>query len=114
MRWYLDFQRMLFENAQFARDSDGFLLGANFGFSFRVESTAEAVGASQDELRRLAMYATLTRLEFQKKKKHLYLTDAEVIKLVGIDARRFGEWKARCVTVDTDDSVLKNQHGINL
>lgn len=114
LQWYLNFQRMLFENAQFRSDSVGFLLGANFGFSFRVESNAEAVGASQDELRRLAMYAALTRLEFEKKKKQLHLSDAEVIKLVGIDARKFGEWKARSLTIDTDPSVLKNQRGINL
>ncbi len=34
------------KNAQRGGDTDGFLLGVKFGFSFRVESTGKVVGAS--------------------------------------------------------------------
>ena len=109
-QWYSEFQRILAKNAQ--RDTDGFLLGVKFGFSFRVESNGEVVGASENELRRLAIRGTLARLDFEKKKKQLGLTDADVVRLIGVDEKKFTEWKTTVLTSDTDRSLLKR--GLNL
>jgi hypothetical protein len=106
-QWCRHFQRILAENAQRGRDTDGFLLGVTFGFSFRVESGGEAVGAPENELRDLAIHGTVARLGFEKKKKQLGLTDADVVRLLGVDEKRFTEWKASVLTSDTDRSVLK-------
>ena len=106
-QWYLNFQRILAENAQRSRDTAGFLLGVTFGFSFSVELSADAVGAPENELRDLAIHSTVARLGFENKKKQLGLTDAEVIRLLGVDARQFSKWKNRALTSDTDRSVLK-------
>jgi hypothetical protein len=106
-QWCRDFQRILAENAQRGRDTDGFLLGLTFGFSFRVESGGEAVGAPENELRDLAIHGTVARLGFEKKKKQLGLTDADVVRLLGVDEKRFTEWKNKVLTPDTDRSVLK-------
>jgi hypothetical protein len=106
-QWYSKFQRILAENAQRGRDTAGFLLGVTFGFSFTVELRADASGAPENELRDLAIHSTVARLGFENKKKQLGLTDAEVIRLLGVDERKFAEWKNRALTSDTDRSVLK-------
>jgi hypothetical protein len=105
--WYSKFQRILAKNAQRDRDTDGFLLGVTFGFSFRVELSAEAVGAPETELRDLAIHSTVARLGFENKKKQLGLTDADVVRLLDVDEKKFTEWKNRVLTPDTDRSVLK-------
>ena len=114
LQWCVNFQKALLENAPPHRDSDGFLLGAKFGFSFRLESSAEAVGVTQDELRRLAAYATLMRLDFEERKRRLGFSDAEIVKIVGVSAKNFAEWKARALTTDVDRSVVKKQRGLGL
>jgi hypothetical protein len=111
-QWCSEFQRILADNAQRGGDTDGFLLGVKFGFSFRVESSGEVVGASENELRRLAIRGTLARLDFEKKKKQLGLTDADIVRLIGVDEKKFAEWKTRVLTSDTDRSLLKR--GLNL
>lgn len=107
LEWYSKFQRILAENAQRGRDTDGFLLGVSFGFSFTVELSADAVAAPQNELRDLAIHSTVARLGFENKKKQLGLTDADVVRLLGVDEKRFTEWKNRVLTSDIDRSVLK-------
>jgi hypothetical protein len=89
-------------------ESVAFFLGANFGFSFRSESTAEAMGASQDELRRVAECAALARVEFERLKKRVGITDAELIKLLGVSRAKFLGWKARTATHDFDESVTRD------
>jgi hypothetical protein len=114
LHWYANFRKMLGDDRKHRDDSPGFLLGANFGFSFRAEASAEQAGARQDELQRLAAYALVTRLEFERLKKHLGLTDANVIQLVGVSAQRFAEWRNRAATNDNDTSVVKNQRELQL
>ena len=63
-------------------------------------------------MRRLAIRGTLARLDFEKKKKQLGLTDADVVRLIGVDEKKFTEWKTRVLTSDTDRSLLKR--GLNL
>ena len=94
--------------------SASFLLGANFGFSFNAETSAEGVGATQDELRMVAMQATSCRLTFEAQKANLRLTDADVIAMLGINLRQFAAWKARVETADQDRSVVKGQPGLDL
>jgi hypothetical protein len=113
-QWRVDFQRLLYANARVQRDTDGFLLGANFGFSFRVESLGEGIGAQQDELRQLAVWAAMARLSYEEKKKTLRLSDAEIVRTLGISEKKFADWKARNITGDTDRSVLKDQRGLGL
>jgi hypothetical protein len=57
----------------------------------------------------LAIRGTLAKLDFEKKKKQLGLTDADVLRLIGVDEEKFAEWKTRILT---DHSPLKR--GLNL
>ncbi|MEP6699434.1 MAG: hypothetical protein ABJB09_06855 [Verrucomicrobiota bacterium] len=113
-RWHGDFQKLLSENAAAHRDSDGFLAGANFGFSYRIESNGEGISAMQAELHQLAAWAALARVAFEDKKKSLGLSDAELIQLLAISKGKFAHWKARVSTRDTDQSILKKQPGVDL
>ena len=97
-----------------ASSSDPFLLGANFGFSFSAETSAEGLGATQDELRMVAMQATSCRVTFEAQKPNLRLTDADVIAMLGINRRPFAAWKGRVETADQDRSVVKGRSGLDL
>jgi predicted transcriptional regulator len=37
----------------------------------------------------LAIRGTLAKLDFEKKKKQLGLTDADVVRLIGVDEKKF-------------------------
>jgi hypothetical protein len=91
-----------------------FLLGANFGFSFKSESIAEAIGASESELRNIAGCATLARLRYEKIKSELKLKDADVAELLNISPGKFAAWKARTETNDFDRSVTGTTRQIKL
>jgi hypothetical protein len=113
-QWCRDFQKVVANEMRMCPSGDAFLLGANFGFSFRSESTAEAIGTSDDELRHVAACATNSRVEFEKIKKRLGLTDAELIELLGVDRAKFLAWKARAATTDRDNSVVTSEPGLAL
>jgi hypothetical protein len=53
--------------------SESFLLGANFGFSFHAETSAEGIGATQDELRMVVTQAASSRVTFEAQKANLRL-----------------------------------------
>ena len=97
-----------------ASSSAPFLLGANFGFSFSAETSAEGIGATQDELRMVAMQAASSRVTFEAQKANLRLTDVDVIAMLGINLRQFAAWKARVETADQDRSVVKGRAGLDL
>jgi hypothetical protein len=97
-----------------ASSSAPFLLGVNFGFSFNAETSAEGVGATQDELRMVATQAASSRVTFEAQKANLRLTDLDVIAMLGINVRQFAAWKARVATTDQDRSVVKGQAGLDL
>jgi hypothetical protein len=94
--------------------SESFLLGANFGFSFHAETSAEGIGATQDELRMVVTQAASSRVTFEAQKANLRLTDADVVAMLGINLRQFAAWKARVETADQDRSVIKGQSGLDL
>src|SRR2546421_3729721 len=58
--WCVRFRQVIIRKE--AKNSSAFLLGANFGFSFKSESTAESSGANEDELRKVAACAANARL----------------------------------------------------
>jgi hypothetical protein len=97
-----------------ASSSAPFLLGANFGFSFRAETSAEGIAATQDELRTVAMQAASSRVTYEAQKTNLRLTDADVVAMLGINLRQFAAWKARVETADQDRSVVKGRSGLDL
>jgi hypothetical protein len=107
--WCRSFQRL-----RKGPSSDPFLLGANFGFSFRAETSAEGVGATQDELRMVAMQAASARVTFEAHKANLRLTDSDVVSILGINLLQFAAWKARVETADQDRSVVKGKSGLDL
>lgn len=97
-----------------ASSSEPFLLGANFGFSFSAETSAEGIGATQDKLRMVAMQAASSRVTYEAQKSNLRLTDADVVAMLGIKLHQFAAWKARVETTDHDRSVVKGQSGLDL
>jgi hypothetical protein len=96
------------------RSTAAFLLGANFGFSFASESAAERVGADQNELLRVAKCAATARVDYERIKKELHLTDADVSRILKISPKRFAAWKSRSLTSDDDNSIEAETHGITL
>ncbi len=110
-RWCLEFEKFLKSRAH---ATPAFVLGASFGFSFRSESIAEATGASEAELRRVAASATVSRVQYEAMKKSLNLTDKDVIMVLGIRPAKFDAWKARATTADPDGSVTRAARAIDL
>lgn len=94
--------------------TSAFLLGANFGFSFKSESSAEGMATSETELRRVAECAALARLRYEAIKRKLGVNDSDIAKLLNIRAGKFAAWKARTATHDLDRSVICTGHSTEL
>ena len=56
----------------------------------------------------------MAQLSYEEKKKSLGVSDAEIVKILGISEKKFADWKARNITGDNDRSVLKDQRGLGL
>ena len=110
--WCVLFRHLIFRKE--AKDTPAFLLGANFGFSFESELTAENSGANQDELRKVAACAANARLAYEQNKADLRVVDQDVIKVLKISPSQFANWKARLSTGDPDDSVAPKSPGTTL
>jgi hypothetical protein len=112
LQWYVCFQNLIDEEVQ--PTSPGFLIGANFGFSYRAETTAEAVGASDATLLQIAEHALVARLRFERLKQLVGASDMDVISALDIRPQQFSNWKSRAVTQERDRSVIRTQRGVEL
>jgi hypothetical protein len=96
-------------------NSSCFLLGAKFGFSFRAaELDQNSVAASDYDLRAVAIQGALARLGFEQSKKLLRITDANLIRILGIDRAAFIAWKTSVYTSDRDGSVVRTEQWLSL
>lgn len=112
LQWYVCFQNLIDEQVQ--PTSPGFLIGANFGFSYRAETTAEAIGATDVTLLQIAEHALVARLRFERLKQLVGASDTDVISALGIHPQQFSNWKSRAVTQDRDQSLIGAQRGVEL
>ena len=110
--WCVLFRQMVFRKE--AKNTSAFLLGANFGFSFKSESTAESSGATEDELRKVAACAANARLAYEQNKAELRVRDQDIINILKISPGQFAGWKARLSTGDPDNSVTPKAPGTTL
>jgi hypothetical protein len=112
LQWYVCFQNLIDEEVQ--PIAPGFLIGANFGFSYRAETTAEAIGANDATLLQIAEYALVARLRFERLKQLVGANDMDVMSALGIRPQQFSNWKSRAVTQDRDPSLITSQRGVEL
>lgn len=114
-RWGENFRTALQSGSQHHTNSDWFLLGAKFMFSFRVallDSTM--VGASDEQLKAVAVQGTFARIGFEKLKRTLHVTDADVMRILAIDRDSFLAWKHAVQVNDDDDSVISDGSPLRL
>ena len=112
LQWYVCFQNLVDEEVHPV--ALGFLIGANFGFSYRAEATAEAIGANDATLLQIAEHALVARLRFERLKQLVGASDMDVISALGIRPQQFSNWKSRAITGDRDPSVTGTQRGVEL
>jgi len=110
--WCVRFRQLIFREE--AKNTSAFLLGANFGFSFKSEPTAESSGANEDELRKVAACAANARLAYELNKAELRVTDRDIINILKVSPGQFAGWKARLSTGDPDNSVTHWSPGTDL
>jgi hypothetical protein len=100
--WIQNFNRLYEANLY-----SEFLLGLEFGFSFKGEELLRTkLKASDAEIKLLAIEATKARLAFEARKNTLKLTNAEVITVLALDPAAFANWKKSVSTADKDESDL--------
>lgn len=112
LQWYVCFQNLIDEEVQ--PIAPGFLIGANFGFSYRAETTAEAMAANDATLLQIAEHALVARLSFERLKQLVGTCDMDVISALGIRPQQFSNWKNRALTQDRDPSLIGTERGVQL
>ena len=92
--WHDKFEAMLFENEQRNADTEAFLLGANFGFSYYSLASVQSHGDDTSvEVSFLRIFTKAARQTFEKKQKEMQLSDEELIRLLSIEPKNFQIWK---------------------
>jgi hypothetical protein len=93
-RWHDVFEKMLFDNQQRNADTDAFLLGAHFGFSYFVATSATSKSDSKGLENSIARtFSKFSTSEFYKRQRALGISDEELMKLLSIGPSDFRMWK---------------------
>jgi hypothetical protein len=110
--WVQNFEESLQTGERIHTNSAAFVLGAQFGFSYRIAEfdREDQTLPSQQFHRALAMRGALARLKYEEKKRVLEITDSDVVRLLNIPAVSFSLWKSSVTTSD-DDSTVVNARG---
>ena len=105
--WNDNLRRALAVGNKNQTNSAPFLLGAEFGFSFRVgELDRNGVNVGERESRALAIQGTLARIRFERIKHALGITDAHLVSILRLSQTAFIAWKTSVTTSDLDDTVV--------
>ena len=106
-RWVGNFERALYIGERNCTNSSAFILGAQFGFSYRVsEFDRSDQSLSSKQLRGLVICGTLARLKCEERKRALGVTDADLVRILRIPISSFAAWKSSVVTSDDDTTVI--------
>jgi hypothetical protein len=105
--WLENFERVLRVGEHNQTNSSAFVLGAQFGFSYRIAEFERCDQTlSWERLRRLAIWDALARLKSEKRKRALGATDADLVRILGIPISSFAAWKGGVATSDHDTTVV--------
>jgi hypothetical protein len=114
-KWVKNFERVLRIGDQNHTNSNAFVLGAQFGFSYRVaelERTDQTL--SSEQLRTVVVQGTLARLKCEERKRALGATDADLVRILRIPISSFAAWKSSVVTTDDDTTVIDSRRWLLL
>jgi hypothetical protein len=106
-KWKGNFERALEIGQRNHTNNSGFLLGAKFGFSYRISECDRTLQASVS--RQLIIDGTFARLEFEREKLRFRVTDADLLRILPIPMSSFVAWKTSTVTSDRDRSVVDDR-----
>ena len=106
-KWIANLERALRIGERNCTNSSAFILGAQFGFSYRVaEFERRDQSLFSEPLRGLVIYGTLARLKCEDRKRALGVTDANLVRVLRIPFSSFAAWKCSVVTSDDDTTVI--------
>jgi len=113
--WIGNFERALATGKRKRTNSDAFIAGAQFGFSYRIaEFERKHENIPQAQLRSLVISGTLARLKYEQSKQALGITDAYLVRVLRIPIQSFALWKSGVSTSDNDTSVIDNRRWLQL
>ena len=107
-QWIANFERAISIGERNRTNSDAFVLGAQFGFSYRIAEfeRCNQQTFSPDQLRTLVVQGTLARLQYEERKRALGATDACLVSVLHIPIESFALWKSSVSTPDDDTTVI--------
>lgn len=114
--WIANFEHALRIGERNHTNSDAFVLGAQFGLSYRIAEfeRSDCKTLSPDQLRALVIQGTRARLKYEESKRALGVTDASLLGILHLPIESFALWKGSVSTSDDDTTVIDPRHWLLL
>lgn len=115
-QWIVNFQHARRVGERNRTNSDAFLLGAQFGLSYRIAEfeRSERKTLSPSQLCPLVIQGTLARLKCERRKRALGATDACLVSVLHTPIASFAFWKSSVSMSDDDTTVIDSRRWLLL